>query len=209
MATVRALLTYQLRTLAPFASGPMEDRAGVDGQPVLSGSMIKGTVRHLAARLAVSLGGPVCRADGDPSCVVCRLFGAPGLGAALRWSDALLVPGRSEAPGGEPLFGLRDRQPVLRSRRVFAPALVPARRVAVAGLTFAGRADGWLGGRADGEARDDLALAATALRLLTRVGGGRSLGCGRVTVELKAVELNGQRYAPGDLIEGLLAGGQV
>lgn len=176
-------LDYRLRTLAPLRL-PTGSAAG---HSWLAGSLVKGAGRRSAVNIAALLNMVPCRADGDPQCTLCRLFGAPGLEAVLHWSPAAII---RAGPASEPGLGrhVRHRRPVNRTSGVSASEPDPARVALSAGLLFEGRLHGWLAG--DGIA--DAAFVVAALHRLDQLGGGRASGHGRVGLTISSVRLGGE-----------------
>lgn len=167
------------------------------------GSTIKGAVRRQAAALAPALGLPSCRQDGADYCVLCHLFGAPGVEGALRWSDAAPVHEQEAVQMRDSWRAARSRRPVSRAlgTAVASPALVD--RVDAAGQVLVGTVEGWLPYAAAGAQEQAAALLAGALGLVRRVGGGQGDGAGAVRLVVETVQLGSEERAMGNLLDAL------
>jgi hypothetical protein len=109
MSTVEVALHVRVHGALAAAGAPRAQLAA--GRPlarsawgtlILPASQVKGRLRHACEQVAHALDVPVCsppspdtmcpRAAAVPAapCVICRIFGAPGIPSALRWTN--LVP---------------------------------------------------------------------------------------------------------------------
>jgi hypothetical protein len=163
---------------------------------VLPGSQVKGRLRHACEGLVRALGGAVCRpprpdlmcprAPGieAPPCVVCSLFGSPGLASPLRWADLACVGDRlgdhGPAAGGRPTLAPSARHaslPLDRRRGTAATEAVQYVETSAllpGGLVFANERA--VMGRLDDPRALHLLLA--GWRLVSGFGGGESRGLG-------------------------------
>src|SRR5687767_5294390 len=161
------------------------------GRLVLSGSQVKGRLRHACEGLVRSLGGAVCRPPrpdemcprapsvAEPPCAVCALFGAPGLPSPLRWADLACVDeavrDRGPATAGPPVLGAasgRALLPLDRRRGTAATQAVQyveTSAVLPGGLVFANERA--VTGRLDDPRGLHLLLAGS--RLVSGFGGGQ------------------------------------
>jgi len=170
-------------------------------------------VRRLTSQLAMALGDAPCTGDGSPTCRICRLFGAPGLEAALRWSDALAVRDvvRVDGPSRSAniLTGLRSRQPVDRARRTNEGQASIHHLVTTPGLVFEARVEGWVRSNQESEPRQTMGLLVGALRSLRHLGGGQSIGCGTVEVDVTAIRIGDAQYSGVEMLSTLSPVGAV
>lgn len=181
------------------AEGPLS--AGADGAGLrVRGSTIKGAARRQAVALAQALGLPPCLQDGAAECVLCRLFGAPGVEGALHWSDAAPAQARDAVSSPVAWRTARPRRPVSRAlgTAVGGPALVE--RADAAGETLTGVVEGWLPFATAAEQQRAAALLVGALGLVRRIGG-QGDGAGAVRLSVEAVQLGDDERAAGSLLD--------
>jgi CRISPR/Cas system CSM-associated protein Csm3 (group 7 of RAMP superfamily) len=188
-------LDYQIRTLSPLGLAVPE---GTAGDPVtVPGSTLKGAARRSGAAVLALLGLPACRQDADPECPLCRLFGAPGLDAALHWAAATRNAEIATKPGPT---ALPRRNAVDRSTGTSAREPVPAGLAVPGGMLLYAHVRGWLAQAAS----RDAGLLVAALERLEYLGGGRATGAGRVSVKVGTVRLGDEEVASAELLSSLL-----
>jgi len=185
---------------------------GRDGLVYVPGSVLKGKARDACAALAGLYLTEKCRAphpqamtkdDHYKTCVICRIFGAPGQSSSLRWHAAqlsrdwreALQPTRKE----HAVFGqttTRTQVQLSRTRGMAAEAHLFTSELAVEGLTFV--AEPLLTGRLslkpstfsdEPDVFYELILLLSGLKLIATLGGGASRGAGRCEVDLSAARL--------------------
>jgi CRISPR/Cas system CSM-associated protein Csm3 (group 7 of RAMP superfamily) len=167
------------------------------GLPVISGSSLKGRVRHAAEKIVTALAPNVrvceapypdrmCRGpDLDKLCPVCRVFGAPGFPAPVRFgrltldlapaAPALKVRGNqawaqtlNDATEVRTGVGLSRSLRTAQEDILYTVETYPDSPA----LMFQGKVQGAL------EERRDVALLVAALRTVNTLGGNRSRGLG-------------------------------
>jgi len=192
-------LEYQILTLAPLRLPDGQIRP-THGAPSLAGATLKGAARRSATTIAAVLQQRACQEDGDPSCPICRLFGAPGREGWLRWEPATLDTGQNQTPRPDELEARRRRPvDVVSGRSTVGPT--PSRLALPADLLFKARLHGWLAEDGLG----DTALLVAALLRLEYLGGGQASGYGRVAVTTKTIRLAGESHDSATLVGSLLA----
>lgn len=189
------VLTYQFTTTAPLLLHGVTETAGA----VVPGSTLKGATRRSADMAAAVVGLAPCRADGDPKCALCRLFGAAGSDGSVHWGAATLAEDAGTGPIPDALIEVRHRRPVNRALQTSGTPDAFARNVLPPGLHFTGHVRGWLGTEAPAEA----ALLTVALQRLSALGGGRAAGYGQVSVEVLTVHLAGEARDAATILESL------
>ena len=188
-------LDYHIRTVSPL--GLANTSGAFSGTAALTGSTLKGATRQSGVAVMALLGRPACRHDADPTCPLCRLFGAPGLDAAIRWGTATLDGGTMSR--NEPYIVPR-RSRVGRSTGTSPREPVSAGLAVPGGMLFQARVQGWLATSATADA----ALLVAALERLEYLGRGRTAGHGRVSVQVGAVRLAGEEWQSAELLSTLL-----
>lgn len=198
---------------------------GRDGLIYIPGSTLKGKVRSACEALAslygiVDCGAPFpkqmmsCR----DTCLVCRIFGAPGQSAGLQWQSAHLTEDWIEAlrpnPASRAVLGqtiTRTQVQLSRMRGLAAEARLFTSEFTAGGLTYEARPA--LIGRLrltpvsvadDPDVYYELILLLAGLKSVGRLGGGTSRGVGececilpenvivdgrRISVELQLVNI--------------------
>lgn len=176
---------------------------GRDGLAYVPGSTLKGKTRDACEALA-DLSGIGCRGHAAGAveerrkCIVCRVFGGPGRPSGLRWHSAQLSPEWIEALGGRRerpfIYGqttTRTQVQLSRVRGTAAEARLFTSELAASELTFHSRPA--LSGRCrltpmevvnDPDVYYELVLLCAGLKLLARLGGGKSRGAGECQIEL-------------------------
>lgn len=197
------LLDYVIRTVSPLRLPALSGALAAAG-PTLPGSTLKGAVRRSAVAMTALLQLPVCRADADSQCPICRIFGAPGGAACVLWADATLLE-ESPAPGRADALETRRRRAVDRSLGLSSGDPAGTSVALPVGLTFQARLHGLLAD--DGQA--DMAVLTAALLRTEWMAGGLSSGFGRVAVTVNALHLSGVRQDLEELLGALLAGEAV
>ena len=169
------------------------------GLPYIPGSTLKGLLRHLCRRLALSLGYPnygricqtmandrPCPPENPEPCIICRMFGSRFREGALRFGDArlaeadrkrlLLERAVAPRPPGTAPGESRTQVKLSRMRRVAEPQLLFCGEV-VAAMTFTGQITGTL-------TPEQEELLIWGAKLLTHLGAqkGRGLGLCQVSI---------------------------
>lgn len=166
------------------------------GLPVIPASTIKGRLRYLCKRVALTLNyepeicqtmdrEEACKPDPDTNkknlCIICRIFGSRFREGKLRFSDAHLPPAEGKTlrvrrlvrPG--PFFPeaeARTQVKLSRVRRVAEPQLLFCGEVAPRGFVFMAQVQGKL-------SNEELELLTWGLQLFTHLGAQKSQGLGR------------------------------
>lgn len=194
-----------------FPSGQIDRTVVQDlnGLPYIPASTLKGRVRDMAERLAVTLGhddicnGPhpdfMCPARGrqNKPCLICRTFGAIGRSSlsgetGLIWRDAqacdeqqaeIKIERQQEA--GD-FFYARTQVQLSRPRGIALAKHLFTVQNTVENLRFRGRIRGWQqkASGASGKFPEELILLCASLKLLNFVGGSKSRGAGRCVLTL-------------------------
>jgi CRISPR/Cas system CSM-associated protein Csm3 (group 7 of RAMP superfamily) len=183
---------------------------GGDGLAFLPASSLKGKVRDACRsliRLYDELGDcpiplPASTGSGNhpPDCLLCRLFGAPGRSAGLRWHNARLTPawqdilrvqGESSERG---VFGQtveRTQVQLGRARGIAAEARLFTSELVAPGLCF--EAEPAITGYCpltpmnvvdDEDVYYELVFLLAGIRLVHALGGGNTRGAGRCHLDL-------------------------
>lgn len=185
---------------------------GRDGLVYVPGSALKGKARDACAALAGLYFTEKCHAphpqamtyeDHHKTCVICRIFGAPGHSSSLRWHAAQLSRDWQEAlqptMKEHAVFGqttTRTQVQLSRTRGMATEAHLFTSELAVEGLTFV--AEPLLTGRlrltastlsTEPDVYYELILLLSGLKLIATLGGGASRGAGRCEVDLSAARL--------------------
>lgn len=200
VANVWLTLLYQLETAAPLHL-PL---AAAPGSVAVPGSTLKGAVRHSAGSVALALGYAPCLRDAQPTCPVCRLFGAPGQDSALRWSDAR-QRSESEQDAVSPGIAVRRRRPVSRAFRTSLTGAGPGRPLLPVGAQLTGSVEGWLPRDGVASPEKTAGMLIAALSRLESLGGGRGAGEGRVTVQRIEVRFDGAVQPVAALLDAAMA----
>ncbi len=200
---------------------------GLDGLPYIPASTIKGRVRDMAEKLARAQGIPTC--DGpDPKtmcpgkqatpgqfCLICRTFGAPGYSSrsgqtGLVWRDAHLLDSADSLPKenqdwlAHSLFYQRTQVQISRPRGVALAKHLFTSENTIENLVFQGRIRGWaeqdyIEGT---NIPDTLVFLCAALKLLNFIGGSKSRGLGRCTVEIEGkIEIGDRKLEPKEVLK--------
>jgi len=222
----RITINYSVRMLSDFHVGSgaglvgFADRAVMrtaGGELVIPGSTIKGRTRHYCEQLARSLGLYVCGGrslnsdlckDGQPPCLICRLFGSEWRPGTIYFSDSQLTHTLRDLvrEGGE---GARfDYQVVTRTRtrlnrmlRMVEQGALFTFEEGTEGLIFDGRVSGRLlcaetgGDEVGGAPLEALALAASLL-LIECLGGKKTVGLGECKLTINGFDMEGKDIAP-------------
>lgn len=185
---------------------------GRDGLVYVPGSTLKGKSRDACEALADLYGiGCECQAvEERRRCIVCRIFGGPGQPSGLRWHSANMSREWIEALGGRhghpATFGqttTRTQVQLSRLRGTAAEARLFTSEHAAADLTFDARPA--LSGRCrltrmqvvdDPDVYYELVLLFAGLKLVARLGGGKSRGAGECEITLPPAIRVGQREIP-------------
>lgn len=185
---------------------------GRDGLVYVPGSALKGKARDACASLAGLYLTEKCRVphpqamtkdDHHKTCVICRIFGAPGQPSSLRWHTAQLSQDWQEAlqPARKEhaVFGqttTRTQVQLSRTRGMATEAHLFTSELAIEGLTFV--AEPLLTGRlslttstlsSEPDVYYELILLLSGLKLIATLGGGASRGAGRCEVDLSSARL--------------------
>ena len=194
-------ITFQVHGIGPlhigtgFRRGLLHRTVARDGagHVYIPGSSLKGKVRNACEDMAKLHGLPVCGSalpgmmcgSKPEACIVCRIFGSPGLSAPLFWHDAHLTDDLCALAREEGRFGqaeARTQVQMSRLRGVGADDRLYTTETARAGLTFEGRIEGWLAGvPLDSTVPGltyELVLLIAGLYALDGLGGNRSRGGG-------------------------------
>jgi CRISPR/Cas system CSM-associated protein Csm3 (group 7 of RAMP superfamily) len=216
----RIAIDYTIEMLSNFHIGSGAGVAGLADRTVLRaankeliipGSTIKGRARHHCEQLCRSLGLYICggRAvdselckDGQPPCLICRLFGSEWMPNTLRFSDAQLTDFlrnivRGQHDGG----GEFDYQTISCTRtrlnrilrRVEEGALFTFEE-GTEGLVFEGRISGSLLST-DMEVMGlplELLALLVSLSLIDRFGGKKTIGLGECAITINSVAVERQ-----------------
>lgn len=199
-------ITFQVQGIGPlhigtgFRRGLLHRTVARDGagHVYIPGSSLKGKVRNACEDLARLHSLPVC-GSAQPgmmcghkpdACIVCRIFGSPGLPATLFWHDAHLTADLRALAQEEGPFGqaeARTQVQMSRLRGVGAEDRLYTTETARAGLTFQGRIEGWQAGvPLDSTVPGltyELVLLIAGLYALDGLGGNRSRGGGDCRVQ--------------------------
>ncbi|MBI3013677.1 MAG: hypothetical protein HYY65_01125 [Candidatus Tectomicrobia bacterium] len=190
---------------------------GRDGLAYIPGSTLKGKVRSACEALASLHGIGDCRAPHArqmvrhrDTCLVCRIFGAPGQGTDLRWQSARLIEEWVEGlrPNHESraVFGqtiARTQVQLSRTRGLAAEARLFTSEFTAEGLTYEARPA--LIGRLRlspvslADAPDvyyELVLLFAGLKSVGTLGGGASRGAGECVFVLPGNVIVGGRQVP-------------
>jgi len=187
--------------------------------PCVPGSSVKGKVRSRCEALANSLGLRLCekgeRVCKQSPCIICRLFGSAYNPGRLRFSDALLIEpwrrfarpefGREAETARDPfiLSSVRMGNKLERATRTVEQDLLFSLEHTANRLQFGGSIQGYLDDRTF--AGDALTLPVEAwllivgLRLVDKLGGGRSRGLGRCCIMISSLTLDGGENLADDL----------
>jgi CRISPR/Cas system CSM-associated protein Csm3 (group 7 of RAMP superfamily) len=171
-----------------------------DGLLHIPASSLKGRGRRACEQVARQAGLRVCQAPRperdhmcsahQPTCLVCRVFGSPGVPGNLRWRDACLSDELRAAFCQQPSAQVFARTQVQLSRALgtAAPDHLFTGETSVEGLTFESAVTGWMDATyIDGDASVgcyELLLLIAGLRLVNTLGGGNSRGVGHISLEM-------------------------
>ncbi len=185
------------------------------GYVYVPGSSIKGRTRRACEQIAQQLNLKVCHPphpNGMDSahenlCLICRVFGAPGKPAGLRWQDARLLQEHRKA-FQEMLEAQRYARTQVQLSRVIgsaAPGRLFTAEYTVEGLEFESNIEGWLpvtpiaGDGATGGY--ELLLLLSGLQIVNTLGGGNSRGAGWIEVRLPHnIRVDGNKIATSTIL---------
>jgi CRISPR/Cas system CSM-associated protein Csm3 (group 7 of RAMP superfamily) len=216
---VRINLFEPLHIGSGYARGPVNRTVvrGRDGLVYVPGSALKGKARDACASLAGLYLSETCRVphpqamtkdDHHTTCVICRIFGAPGQPSSLRWHAAQLSQDWQEAlrptRKEHAVFGqttTRTQVQLSRTRGMATEAHLFTSELAIEGLTFI--AEPLVTGRLsltpstlsnEPDVYYELILLLSGLKLIATLGGGASRGTGRCEVDLSlaVLKVNGR-----------------
>jgi CRISPR/Cas system CSM-associated protein Csm3 (group 7 of RAMP superfamily) len=174
-------LSFRIEAASPLRVQSVNGSQGENYR--LSGASIKAILRREATLLVPALESASGVAQGAASGAVCRLFGAPGIEAQVRWADATVIDERGMATA----YALQRRR-VHRALRTHADFPVSSTLVQAPGPSFQGKGQGWLDAHT---ARSDAALLVSCLNGAHRIGGNRSIGMGWVRLKLDKLLFDG------------------
>lgn len=198
-----------------FGLARLVDQAAVrdaNGVAFIPGSTVKGRLRSICKRLALSAGDhyvkwgasdirKICQAQGDADkaaalckqaakkCVICSIFGSPFFPSPYRFSDFVLQMEDAEAIRLRNDFRLMgpkaDAEWLTRVHKNRYTNVAEAQALFCIEHVPAQRKN--FIGTVTGPALEPLAeaLLKDGLRALTHLGGGRSRGLGKITAEIK------------------------
>lgn len=182
----------------------------------LPASSLKGKVRSTCEGLTILHNLEPCRAPYPQAlydcrvsgCLVCRVFGAPGLGAEIFWHNAHLVDWPQEQHTLAQT-SIRTQIQLSRERGVSSEDHLFAGEASTAGLVF--RSDDGISGRisltrveGDPDLHYELLLLLAGLKLVHSLGGNTSRGMGACAIELPSiVQVNDRSLLIVDLLEQL------
>ena len=176
---------------------------GADGLVYVPGSVLKGKVRSACEAMARRLRLAECHAPHPQrmladreTCLICRIFGAPGQGSDLHWQSACLTKEwqdalklRGRVVPGQTLS--RTQVQLSRKRGLAAEAHLFTSEFAAEGLTFeaipgfSGRLHLTSMSVAEGEpVYYELVLLLAGLKMVGALGGGTSRGAGACVLVL-------------------------
>ena len=166
------------------------------GEPIIPASSIKGRLRYNARRFAGILKEGGARPDGWIDGTMQHLFGDEDHAGELFVGNAVLARGIPRENPGSPYREIRSGNLVDRQIGSVSESHLRFFEVLPAGLRFTTQMEARLPGRQDtGNHREkaafqnSLALLLGAMRLLNRLGAGKSRGTGRVTVVVNSLRL--------------------
>ncbi len=179
-----------------------------EGFAYIPASSLKGRVRYACEQIARQIGLRVCRAPRPGGmcsahtnpCLVCRVFGSPGRGSALRWQDARLTQAYKNIFADEitrrAQFYTRTQVQLSRTLGVAAPDHLFTGELTIENLTFESAITGWLDvtpiAGDDRNGGYELLLLLAGLRLVNTLGGGNSRGSGHCVIHLPDQVVVGQ-----------------
>lgn len=193
-------------------------------------SSLKGRTRDAAEQLAVQLelknvchaprGEKMCsikkgqnKKDEYKLCLVCRTFGTPGLSSrtghtGLRWSDAQLPKEYQDLFANSHTAQVRTRTQaqLSRSRGVALEERLFTSEMSIDNLSFKFGISGWMETTpiaGDEVLSYELMLLVAALKMVPSLGGGRSRGNGRCTINVDAILVNQHSVTFEEVIENL------
>jgi CRISPR/Cas system CSM-associated protein Csm3 (group 7 of RAMP superfamily) len=192
-----------------------------DGLAYIPASSLKGRVRRACEQIARPAGLRVCHAPRpngmcsahEQPCLVCRVFGTPGRGSELRWSDARLSPEYRAVFGGdvtnhEAQFYTRTQVQLSRALGIAAADHLFTAEFTIENLCFesaiTGRLDVTPIAGDDTTGGYELLLLLAGLRLVNTLGSGSSRGSGHCVIRLpERITLGERAITVADVMENL------
>lgn len=190
-----------------------------EGFAYIPASALKGRVRQACEQVAQQVGLRVCRAPWPKTmcsahrkrCLVCRVFGTPGVGSQLCWQDAGLLEDYrqafAEATSREAQFYDRTQVQLSRTFGTAARERLFSSEFTIEGLVFTSFVAGWLDLTpiaGDDSSSYELLLMLAGLKLVNSIGGGVSRGAGHCWIELPIkIDVNKQVVVAKDLLENI------
>lgn len=187
-----------------------------DGLVYIPGSSLKGRVRGACEQLAQRVGLRICRAPRPAemcsahkkTCLVCRIFGSPGLPSSLYWRDARMSDAYRKIFEDHLLAQTYARTQVQLSRvlGIAASDHLFTSEFAVEDLQFTSSITGWLEVTPiAGEASTggyELLLLLAGLRMVNTIGGNVSRGAGWIKITVPdTVSIDNQNVSWREMLE--------